>query len=432
MEPLARLENEIKKCVKCGACRAHCPAFSVMGREPVSARGKVALARGILSGAVAADKRSRLDMSKCLLCGLCVEKCANDVPTDLIVLAAREAVVRAQGLTPFSRVVGFLLRRTLLMNAGALLAAILSPIFMRKIPHSSGMRLRFPFGGIGRRHFPSLPSKPFMDRYPEVIEGLPGKPRIAYFVGCMTNYAYPGIGDAAVSILKSLGCTIIIPTGQQCCGFPALAGGDMETFRRLAEANLAALEASRPDYVMTACASCGGAFHRIYPKVIGERFPELASRCLDLAEKSVDASVLLLRLGFHPSCNNLGPAERITYHDPCHLRGRGITRQPRELLRSLAGERLVEMKAADTCCGLGGTFNFHHYGPSMGINAAKSEAIEATGATIVATGCPGCMHQLNDGLLKRGGRIRVMHTLEFLARQFDHVTHQSPQPGHGI
>ena len=124
MDPLKRLENELKNCVKCGACRAHCPVFSAVGREPVSARGKIALARAALSGQLSLDARTRDVMSKCLLCGRCVEKCANDVPTDLIVLAAREALARKRGTTLFHRLAGFLLRNRALLSGGATLASL--------------------------------------------------------------------------------------------------------------------------------------------------------------------------------------------------------------------------------------------------------------------------------------------------------------------
>lgn len=415
MDPLARIENELKKCVKCGTCRAHCPVFSVLGREPVTARGKIALARGILSGAVPLDARTREDMSKCLLCGRCVEKCANSVPTDLIVLAAREVLARKRGLTPFSRMIRLFLGNRSLMNGFSLLANVASPFLFGKIPASSGLRLRFPFRFMGRRRIPTLARRPFMGRHPEVMEGRPEKPRVLYFVGCMTNFIYPEIGEAAVFLLKELGCTVIIPEDQQCCGFPAISGGDLETFRLLAEKNLDALEKHSADYIMTACASCGGAFHRLYPRVLGERFPRLASRFQALAEKSVDASVLLERLGFEPARNGKSSCQRVFYHDPCHLRNRSVVREPRELLRSLPDVELAETERSDSCCGLGGTFNYYHYRISMGINAAKITAIGNSRADIVATGCPGCMLQIADGLSREHGRIRVRHLLEILA-----------------
>jgi glycolate oxidase iron-sulfur subunit len=416
MDTLKRLENELKNCVKCGACRAHCPVFSAVGREPVSARGKIALVRAALSGKLSLDARTREVLSKCLLCGRCVEKCANDVPTDLIVLAAREVLFRKKGATLFHRLVGFFLRNRVLLSKGAFLASLFGSLLFRKVPASSGLRLRFPLPFIGgQRHFPKIASRPFQSRHPEIIPGEPGRPRVVYFVGCMTNFIYPEIGEAAVALLKSLGCTIIIPKNQHCCGFPALSGGDLDTFRELAERNLAALENHQADYIMTACASCGGAFHRMYPRVLGERFPDLADRFQALSEKAVDASVLLQKLGLNPDQGS-SPLHEITYHDPCHLRSRGIVRQPRELLRAVPGLSLVEMKNADSCCGLGGTFTIHHYGISLEINTQKTAAIKSTGVQTVVTGCPGCMLQLSDGLQQAGSRARVLHTLEVLAR----------------
>lgn len=417
MDPLKIIENEIKKCVKCGACRAHCPVFGALKREPAAARGKVALARALLSGGLELDDRTYLDMSNCLLCGSCVEKCANDVPTDEIVIAVRAALAQSRGLTTFHRVIGRLIRNRKLMNTGAAMAAIMSPLFFRKVPATSGLRLRFPLPFVGnKRHIPRIARKPFLERHPEVIPGQPGKPTVVYFVGCMTNFIYTGIGEAAIALLTYLGCTVIIPKEQQCCGLPGISGGDLDTLRYLAEKNLAALEKYKADYIMTACASCGAALDKYYPAVLGKRHPELLPRFQAIAGKTVDASALLQQLGLHPVEMGEGDEIRITYHDPCHLRTRGITQQPRELLRAAPGVSLTEMEGSDNCCGLGGTFNVYHYDTSMRINAGKSDAIEMTGAEVVVTGCPGCMMQLADGLKQRGAKTGVMHTLELLAR----------------
>lgn len=417
MDPLKRVENELKKCVKCGACRAHCPAFAALQREPAVARGKVALAQHLLKGDITLDDQTYAAMSKCLLCGSCVEKCPNDVPTDEIVMVAREALARQRGLTTFHQAVGRVIGNRRLMNFGALAAAILGPLFFRKVPATSGLRLRFPLPFIGtRRHIPQIARKPFLSRHPEVIPGEPGKPRIVYFVGCMTNFVYTEVGEAALALFRQLGCTVIIPKDQQCCGLPAMSGGDLATVRELAEKNLAALEKYDADYVMTACATCGGALHKFYPALIGKKHPQLAERINAIAAKTVDAAQLLHQLGFTPGETAAGETLTITYHDPCHLRTRNITRQPRELLKAAPGVDLTEMEGADKCCGLGGTFNVYHYDTSLKINEGKSAAIERTGAAAVVTGCPGCMMQLSDGLKQRGARTRVMHTLEVLAR----------------
>ncbi|HZV81189.1 MAG TPA: (Fe-S)-binding protein, partial [Geobacteraceae bacterium] len=357
-------------------------------------------------------------MSKCLLCGSCVEKCPNDVPTDEIVMIARESLARQRGLTTFHAAVGRVIRNRSLMKFGAAAARVLGPLFFRKVPETSGLRLRFPMPFVGgKRHIPPITKKPFLERHPEVINGEPGKPRIVFFVGCMTNFCYPQVGEATLALFRHLGCTVIIPKNQQCCGLPGMSGGDLDTVRGLAEKNLAELERYDADYIMTACATCGGALHKFYPNLVGKRHPELAARLQAIAAKTVDAAQLLQKLGLNPEETGAGGDVRITYHDPCHLRTRAITKQPRELLTGTPGVELTEMEGADRCCGLGGTFNVYHYDTSMQINAAKSEAIIRTGATAVVTGCPGCMMQLSDGLKQRGSAVKVVHTVEVLARK---------------
>lgn len=416
-DPLRRVEDQLKKCVKCGACRQNCPAFVAFQREPAVARGKVALAQHILKDDIGLDDQTYLAMSRCLLCGGCVEKCPNDVPTDEIVIAARESLARKRGLTTFHAAVGQVIKSRSRMKMGAKMASLLGPLFFKKVPATSGLRLRFPAPFVGtKRYIPEIAESSFIDRHPEVIPGEPGKPRIAFFVGCMTNFVYTDVGEAALALFRHLGCTVIIPKGQQCCGLPGMSGGDIATVRDLAEQNLAEFEKYEVDYVMSACATCGGALHRLYPLVVGKRNPELRERLETLAKKTVDASQLLRQLGLDPSETGNGEKLRITYHDPCHLRTRGITKQPRELLQGTPGIELVEMDGADKCCGLGGTFNVYHYDSSMSINDAKSDAIVATGAQAVATGCPGCMMQLSDGLKQHGSSIEVVHTLQLLAR----------------
>jgi glycolate oxidase iron-sulfur subunit len=416
-DPLKRVENELKKCVKCGTCRINCPAFTAFQREPAVARGKIALAQHILKGDLPLDDATYAAMSRCLLCGGCVEKCPNDVPTDEIVIAARESLAKKRGLTTFHKAVGTVIKNRKLMTFGAKTARILGPLFFKKVPATSGLRLRFPAPFVGnKRHIPAIARKPFLERHPEVIPGEPGKPRVVYFVGCMTNFVYTETAEAALALFRHLGCTVIIPKEQQCCGLPGMSGGDLDTVRELAEKNLAQLEKYEADYITTACATCGGALSRFYPLVVGKRNPELAERIKAIADKTVDATVLLQKLGLNPQETGAGPGMRITYHDPCHLRTHGITKQPREMLQGVTGIDLAEMEGAGTCCGLGGTFNVYHYDSSMSINAIKSKAILATGASAVVTGCPGCMMQLSDGLKQHGSKTRVLHTLELLAR----------------
>jgi glycolate oxidase iron-sulfur subunit len=377
---LKDLEEQIKQCVKCGACQAHCPVFGEQKRESVVARGKVALAHALIEQEVELDERIMADMSKCLLCGSCFDKCPNLVPTDEIVMAVRREIADHKGLTTFGKGVRTVLKNPALMKWGARGASALSTLLFRKVPEQSGLRLRFPAPFIAPdRTLPEIAAKPFRERHPELIPGEKGKPLVAFFTGCMVNYMYPEIGDALLKILKFMGMNVLIPADQGCCGLPALSAGDGATVETLAERNLAAFGRKEPEVILTACASCNVG--------MGKHFRELGPAHEKLGAKVTDILVFLYRNGLADKLAGLPRKEvfqRVTYHDPCHLRTQGITKEPRALLKSLPGVRFVEMEGADRCCGLGGTFSVYHYDTSKKIGARKAPGSEKSGADLVA------------------------------------------------
>jgi glycolate oxidase iron-sulfur subunit len=410
LKNLEQLREEIEQCVKCGACRAHCPVFGAERREGRVARGKVALAKAVLDGAVGFEKKVVEDLSQCLLCGSCGAQCPNKVPTEEIVAAARRRIAEEQGLSSFGKGVAALLGRPKLMNAAAKVGGTLSALLFKKLPENSGLRLRFPVPYLdAARTLPPLTGKPFRERIPEVIPGQPGAPTVAFFTGCGINYMYPAIGEAFVKALQFLGVTIVTPKDQACCGLPAVSAGAGGTVEQLAEQNLAALTRQPVDFVVTACASCNAGVGKIY----AELGPEFEA----LAKKTKDIFVFLAERGLPERLAALPKPEhriKVTYHDPCHLRTRGITSEPRLILKSLPQVEFVEMEAAGTCCGLGGTYSVYHYEHSKRIGAKKAGHIAASGAELVATDCPGCIMQLQDSIQHAGGTQRAVHILELL------------------
>ena len=107
--------------------------------------------------------------------------------------------------------------------------------------------------------------------------------------------------------------------------------------------------------------------------------------------------------------------QKVTYHDPCHLkRGLGIYTEPRVLLER-EGFELVEMNGADACCGFGGEIVFSYPELSNSVMQRKISAIEVAGVDTVVTNCIACILQLRGGLDKRGSDIRVVHSAQLLA-----------------
>ncbi|NOQ51850.1 MAG: (Fe-S)-binding protein [Desulfuromonadaceae bacterium] len=411
LKSLEDFRDEIDQCVKCGCCRAHCPAFGAEKHEGRVARGKIALADALLNGDVEMEERFLLDMSQCLLCGSCYAQCPNKVHTEDIVAATRREIAKRKGLSTFGKGVGTVLKNQGLMNLLAKGGGAFSKLLFKKIPEQSGLRLRFPAPFISSdRTLPPLTAKPFRERHPEIIPGDVDKPTVLFFTGCGINYMYPDSGEALLKALKFIGVTVIIPKAQVCCGLPAVSAGAAGTVESLAEENLAVFKRHNYDYIVTACASCLSGLSHVYPGM-GEQFDEYQ-------DKIKDIFVFLVEQEFAEKLAELPKVEkpiRVTYHDPCHLRNHGITKEPREILKALPQVDYVEMEAAGTCCGLGGTYSVYHYDTSKKIGAKKAGFIQESGAELVATDCPGCIMQLQDSINHADGRQRAVHILDLVA-----------------
>jgi len=411
LKNLEDYQEEIEQCVKCGACRAHCPVFAADKQEGRVARGKVALAHSVMTGDVDLEAKVLEDMSQCLLCGSCCAQCPNKVPTEDIVAAARRRIAEQKGLTTFGKGVAAVLGKPGLMNLMAKTGGALSSLLFNKLPEDSGLRLRFPVPYLEQdRTLPPITAKPFRERVPEIILGDPLQPTVVFFTGCGINYMYPAVGEAFLKALKFLGVTVIIPKDQGCCGLPGVSAGATKTVEKLAEQNLSALNRHPADYIVTACASCNAGLGKIYAEM-GEEFGELSSKVMDIF-------VFLARHGLPEKLAALPKAEtrvKVTYHDPCHLRTQGITSEPRQILRALPQVEFVEMPEAGTCCGLGGTYSVYHYETSKKIGAKKAANISSSGAELVATDCPGCIMQLQDSINHANGGQRSIHILELLS-----------------
>ncbi len=407
---LKDFEKVIRECVKCGVCQAHCPTYQVSKREGAVARGKIALAAALLDGEVGLEEQLQRDISMCLMCGSCVNKCPNKVPTNEIVGAIRREITDNQGLSLIGKGVSTLLGSKALMKTLSKSGAILSPLVLKKVPETSGLRLRFPTPIMKDRTVPKIAFRNLFDRVPEFIEGRPDKPVVGFFAGCSITYAYPEIGEMMVSILQRMGYSIFIPRSQQCCGIPALSSGNGNLVEQLAETNVSAFAKREVQHIITACGSCNGG--------IGEYYQTMKADYDDFTDKVIDFSVFLKKEGLFEELAGLEKwpeRVKVTYHDPCHLKSQGITKEPRELLQSLPNVEFVEMESASTCCGLGGTFSVYHYEVSKAIGARKVPGLKESGAELIATACPGCIMQLQDIINHADLKVRAVHILELIA-----------------
>ena len=113
-------------------------------------------------------------------------------------------------------------------------------------------------------------------------------------------------------------------------------------------------------------------------------------------------------------------ADRVTYHDACHLaHGQGVRAQPRKLVKMAAdglGIELVPLAESEMCCGSAGTYNILQPEMASQLLERKMKNIEATGAGIVVSSNIGCTLQLRGGIRKSKSKLQVLHPVELLDR----------------
>jgi glycolate oxidase iron-sulfur subunit len=269
---------------------------------------------------------------------------------------------------------------------------------------------------IEGRHFMPLAKKPLRKLEP-ARNTRPGKGgyRVAFFPGCVIDKIYPHVGQAVLKALTHHEIGIYMPAGQACCGIPALASGDKESFDKLVKHNLELFEKENFDYLLTACATCTATMHELWPLMSGDKTQSMQDRIAAMAAKTMDVNQFMVDV-LKVSMPVQGHGTKVTYHDPCHLKkSMKVFEQPRALLKSNPNVEFVEMADADRCCGCGGSFNLQHYSVSKSIGDQKRGNIVASGAQVVATGCPACMLQISDMLSQHKDQIAVKHVMEIYA-----------------
>ncbi|MHB8262308.1 MAG: heterodisulfide reductase-related iron-sulfur binding cluster [Acidimicrobiales bacterium] len=262
---------------------------------------------------------------------------------------------------------------------------------------------------------------------------------VAIFPTCFVEYMDPGIGRDLVGVLEHTGTTCSLPKGIRCCGAPWLHSGRVDKFRKVAKANIEAMQddLERGSLVIVPQATCGYVIRKDYPALVdGDGAKLLASRVRDPAEYLLDLrrsdreafdSAFPARGAcgageVDPQANkgaelqlstaNLSENETITYHVSCHTQAQGIGLKERDLLK-LAG---FKVDLVTKCAGIDGTWGYRtkNYALAHDIAQPMKRAIEGSGSEEVCGDC----HLANYAILEETG-IRPVHPIQAIARAYD-------------
>jgi L-lactate dehydrogenase complex protein LldE len=234
---------------------------------------------------------------------------------------------------------------------------------------------------------------------------------VTLFIPCFVDACYPRVGISMVQILRRLDHQVVCPEAIACCGQPAFNSGYWDESRLIASNVLEILKEA--EHIVIASGSCGAMLKKFYPELFAktsqaELAKQIASRTWEFSD------FLVSKLGV----TDLGakfPA-KVTFHDGCHgLRELGIKKGPRELLARVQGLELVEMDAAETCCGFGGTFAAKFPMISTAMGEVKCASAAKTDAEYIVSNDSSCLMQISGLLNRQGSPVKTIHLAEILA-----------------
>ncbi|MDD5398306.1 MAG: LUD domain-containing protein [Dehalococcoidia bacterium] len=407
--------REALYCIKCGVCLNVCPVFASLSGQTYGHVYQGGI--GTILTAFYHDRKRSRDLSEmCLGCMSCKSVCPAGIDIPGLIRKMRAQHVREQGLPAGKRLAyGTILKHPSRLESAVRACAKLQEPFLDA--DSMINRLPYPLSFITDTiSLPGLNTNLLRSRMIGYASPAPGKaPKVAFYSGCVTSFAYPGLGEDVMRLLEKYGVAPYYPQEQACCGAPAYFSGDSDTALALAMRNIQALSSGDPDYIITVCPGCAVMLKQEFPNLTSSQ-PVLHESALRLSGRVRDLSQLLAELGTKPVVKT-SEEKKVTYHDPCHLkRGLGIFDEPRKLIEA-AGYRLVEMNDSDACCGFGGDTLLAHPELCGSILQRKLGNIEATGTDTVVTACTACVLQLRGGLHKKNSPIKVVHIAELLAGQ---------------
>jgi glycolate oxidase iron-sulfur subunit len=414
------MARAVQTCVHCGFCLPACPTYQEFGQEMDSPRGRIVLMKQVLEGVLPAAA-AQVHIDRCLGCLACEPACPSGVEYRHLISPFRAEMETER---KFTRSVGARFRRW---------------VVAQTLPFPERLRPALALAKAGKMFRAVVPRtlQPLLDLAPAKVPPplrLPAvtpaigerRARVALLAGCAQQVLDPDINAATIEVLARNGVEVVVPGSQGCCGGLAWHTGDLRAAQAFARRNLDAFP-NDVDAVVTNAAGCGSTMHE-YAAILRGTADE--SRGENLSRRVLDVSVFLVRLGSLAPVPS-GPAQRVVYHDACHLaNAQGVRSEPRELLRSIPGLELLELPNQYLCCGSAGTYNIDQPQTAMSLGEQKAKAViavlskgggvdisesadRATAGT-VASGNIGCVTQLSVHLAKLRSAVRVRHTMQVL------------------
>lgn len=239
---------------------------------------------------------------------------------------------------------------------------------------------------------------------------------VALFIPCYIDQFYPNVGIASLQLLEKLGCEVVFPPNQTCCGQP-MANAGFEYLTKDCN-HLFLRNFSGFEYIVCPSGSC--ALHikdHLHAEGKDEQANQVRRRVYELTEFLTDVlQVEKLNARF---------PHRVGLHQSCHgQRGLHLSQmtelvapaysKPVQLLKMVEGLELAELNRKDECCGFGGTFCVTEEAVSVKMGKDRVADHLQQKVEFITGADMSCLMHL-EGILRRGGQtVQVKHIAEIL------------------
>ncbi|KJS31493.1 MAG: oxidoreductase, partial [Desulfatitalea sp. BRH_c12] len=396
--------QEVEKCHGCSKCTTvttatrMCPVYKFTRDEDAAPKAKANVLRALLSGAVEGQalyqEELRHVMAQCVNCGSCYVECPSAVNIPKMAMEAKAQFVRRFGATWPEQLTA---RVELAAKWTHPLAPLIAPAL--RLPKVRKLAARLT-GQAPQREMVTFDRRPLYDRLPATLLGQ--GPRVLYFAGCYAGYIRPRLGEAAVAVLRQMGCAVDLPP-QFCCGLPQLSKGLTNAARRAAQRNLDGWQTllDQADHIAVTCSSCGYALMQDWSYLLP---PATAAK---VRAKTIHISHLIRQHTERLVFATL--PVRLAYHQPCHLRLQPNSDSTLHLLKDIPGVHLHDLQSH--CCGIAGSWGLlaKNYDLSKTIATPMIQALNDSGADYGITDCPTCQMQM-----AHLGCLPVRHPVEIV------------------
>lgn len=439
--------DQLTNCMRCGFCQTACPTFNETGLEAASPRGRIALMKAVADGFMEPGAQFKEQMDLCLGCRACEPACPSDVKYGQLIEQARESIATETEFPWHVKAVRTLFMERLFPNHGRMrvvggLLKLYQRSGLQTLTRKSGVMSLFPQHMREMEQIlPQASSDGVIALWQKL--GLPASwetaangqriliipqvgaklGRVGMFRGCIMDVLFTSTNVNTVKLLGLAGFEVAIPEAQTCCGALHAHAGEADSARRLARTNIEVFAGAQVDYIASNAGGCGASLKEYDHLLHADQTVVPAAR--DFVGRLKDVYELLIDYGRPLSLKAVTPestATRVTYQDSCHLRNvMRVHRQPRDLLKSIPGVQLNELQGADTCCGSAGIYNLTQPQMSSQVLDHKMELVEQTAADTIITTNPGCLLQMQWGLLRseQGQHRKAVHLIDFLADAVD-------------